>query len=189
MNRLKEVRKNQGFTLDEVVKELPTISKTMLSMYERGGSNVKPEKWEELAQFYDVSVPYLMGHDVEQRELNLEDIKKALYDLIHKERGNSLSDQNENKDRILMLLSIAQSLNVVEEIENNGERDKDGNNLDAHFFSDLADECTALHLACLREEQASGEHPELNRDKINVLTYNHLEKTKRRWTNKKSTKN
>lgn len=79
MNKLKLIRKEQGLTLEEVGDKLPTISKPMLSRYERGDVNVKPEKWEELAQFYGVTVAYLMGHD--DNQYSDEDYEKAMAEL------------------------------------------------------------------------------------------------------------
>ena len=71
MNRLKELRKEQGLTLAELSKKLEIPSAT-LSSYERGDREPKQETWQKLADFFGVSVPYLMGYvetDVSPGEL------------------------------------------------------------------------------------------------------------------------
>lgn len=68
-NRLKELRKEHGLTLKEVSCELDQnkvkISPDALAKYERGDREPKLETWEKLANFFEVSVPYLQGLDQE----------------------------------------------------------------------------------------------------------------------------
>lgn len=59
MNRLKEVRKIKGLTLEEVSKDIG-ISIANLSRYERENIELKRETWIKLADYYNVSVSYLM---------------------------------------------------------------------------------------------------------------------------------
>lgn len=66
MNRIKELRKNKALTLKELSQKLLTenkikISPDALAKYERGDREPKIEKWEALASFFNVSVPYLQG--------------------------------------------------------------------------------------------------------------------------------
>lgn len=65
MNRLKELRTNKGLTLKELSDELNKnnvkISADSLAKYERGDRNPKIDKWQALADFFDVSVGYLQG--------------------------------------------------------------------------------------------------------------------------------
>lgn len=60
MNRLKELRKNHGLTLKELGKKVSMHDNT-LSQYETGKRNPSLKTWQQLADFYGVSVPYLQG--------------------------------------------------------------------------------------------------------------------------------
>lgn len=73
MNRLKELRQSKKLTLKELSQELKNIniniSPDSLSKYERGERNPKIDKWEKLADFFGVSVPYLQGYvDVKDKD-------------------------------------------------------------------------------------------------------------------------
>lgn len=65
MNRIKELRKEKKLTLKEVSSQLEQnnlkISPDALAKYERGDRKPKIENWQKLADFFDVSVPYLKG--------------------------------------------------------------------------------------------------------------------------------
>lgn len=66
MNRLRQVRKQKGLTLEELAKELQEkenlkIVPNGLGKYEREEREPKKEVWIKLADYYDVSVAYLMG--------------------------------------------------------------------------------------------------------------------------------
>lgn len=60
MNRLRELRKNHGLTLKELSKKVSMHDNT-LSQYETGKRNPSLKTWQQLADFYGVSVPYLQG--------------------------------------------------------------------------------------------------------------------------------
>ena len=60
MNRLKELRKKRELTLINLSKELE-IPRSTLSRYENGDSEPKQDTWEQIAEYFDVSVAYLMG--------------------------------------------------------------------------------------------------------------------------------
>lgn len=64
-NRIKELRQKNSLTLKELSQQLKNtgfnISPDSLAKYERGDRNPKIEKWQELADFFGVSVPYLQG--------------------------------------------------------------------------------------------------------------------------------
>ena len=65
-NRIKELRQKNSLTLKELSQQLKNtgfnISPDSLAKYERGDRNPKIEKWQELANFFGVSVPYLQGY-------------------------------------------------------------------------------------------------------------------------------
>lgn len=59
-NNLKKVRLNKGLTLAEVASEVNMAPGT-LSQYELNKREPKLKTWEALANFYNVSVEYLIG--------------------------------------------------------------------------------------------------------------------------------
>lgn len=66
MNRIKKLRTNKALTLKELSQKLLIenkikISPDALAKYERGDREPKIDKWQALADFFGVSVPYLQG--------------------------------------------------------------------------------------------------------------------------------
>lgn len=69
-NRLKALRNEKGLTQDELVSELNSklddskkaISKMTISNWENNKHSIKQDKAELLANFFSVSVPYLLGY-------------------------------------------------------------------------------------------------------------------------------
>ena len=66
-NRLKELRHEKNLTLKEVSSQLEQnnlkISPDALAKYERGDREPKLDTWQKLADYFNVSVPYLQGLD------------------------------------------------------------------------------------------------------------------------------
>lgn len=60
MNRLRELRKERGLTLDWVSVET-NINSIYLSRYERGKVNPSISTLITLADYYNVSIDYLVG--------------------------------------------------------------------------------------------------------------------------------
>ena len=60
-NRIKKLRENKKLTLVELSKKVKIPNNT-LSQYENKKRNPKPETWQKLADFFNVSVEYLKGY-------------------------------------------------------------------------------------------------------------------------------
>ena len=82
MNRIKEVRKKKGLSLQQVADAVGVGNNT-ISRYETGKREPKLETWQALANFFDVTVPYLQGIDEETYDLKFATKKEAI-DFIHK---------------------------------------------------------------------------------------------------------
>ena len=87
MNRLKELRKEKDLSQQALANELG-ISKRTLAYWESGESQIKPDKAQQLADFFGVSVGYLLGYsDKEERSSSIElknDIRRELIEQLLK---------------------------------------------------------------------------------------------------------
>jgi len=68
MNRLKELRNSKNLSLAALAEELSNdeevkMNSMQLSRYERGENSPKAETWQHIANYFEVSVPYLMGYE------------------------------------------------------------------------------------------------------------------------------
>ena len=59
-NRLKELRKQAELTQEELSQKVGVIRKTV-SNWERGFSRINPEHAKKLANYFQVSIGYLLG--------------------------------------------------------------------------------------------------------------------------------
>ena len=85
MNRLKELRKEKKLTQKELAEETDIPYRT-LQRWENGESQIKPEKAEKLADYFGVSVGYLLGYD--DNDINQMNRLKEL----RKEKGLTQTD-------------------------------------------------------------------------------------------------
>ncbi|MDH6363471.1 transcriptional regulator with XRE-family HTH domain [Enterococcus sp. PF1-24] len=61
MNRIKELRKDRNVTVKDLSEKFG-VSQSMLTNYENGSSLPRDnEIWNKLADYFEVSVPYVMG--------------------------------------------------------------------------------------------------------------------------------
>ncbi|NHL82864.1 XRE family transcriptional regulator [Lactobacillus helveticus] len=91
MNRIKEIRKKKGLSLQQVADAVGLGNNT-ISRYETGKREPKLETWKKLANFFGVSVPYLQGIEpdfskvtVKTKEFIISELDKNYF--------------NDNKDR------------------------------------------------------------------------------------------
>ena len=67
-NRLKELRKSHGYTLDDI-ENITGIKRGTYSNYENGKTEPKIFVLQQLALFYGVSVPYLQGIEISDKDI------------------------------------------------------------------------------------------------------------------------
>lgn len=77
MNRIRDLRKEKGLTLDELSKELQEkekikIGSNALGKYERGEREPKLKTWIKMSEYFSVPVSYLQG--VSEYRTNLSDL-------------------------------------------------------------------------------------------------------------------
>ena len=101
-NRLKEIRQKNSLTLEKMGEKVG-IAKNTLSRYESGKREPKLEVWQKLADFFDVSVPYIQGFDEHRpnRIKKLRQLKKVSQGNLAKVTGltNQAISQYENGKR------------------------------------------------------------------------------------------
>lgn len=80
MNRIKELRQKNNLTLRGLGNKI-NMSSSRISQYETGKREPKLETWQALANFFNVSVPYLQGiEDKHNNGYSKEYIYKCLDD-------------------------------------------------------------------------------------------------------------
>ena len=63
INRLNQLRYEKGYTLEDIERKTG-IKRCTYNNYENGITKPKRATWEKLADFFNVSVPYLKGYMV-----------------------------------------------------------------------------------------------------------------------------
>ncbi len=81
MNRIKELREKRGLSQAQLAQKTG-ISSQSISKYEHGERNPKIGKWQKLAVFFNVSIPYLQGIDEDIYDLKFPTKQEAI-DFIH----------------------------------------------------------------------------------------------------------
>lgn len=90
-NRIKELRESRNVSQEELATVLDTTQQS-ISLYESGKREPKLETWQKLADYFDVSVPYLQGFD-EHRPNRLKELRKRNH-LTLEELGHNVSMLN-----------------------------------------------------------------------------------------------
>ena len=62
MNRLKELRQKKGDTQEEVAKAMG-VTRRGYQKWENEESQIKPDKAQQLAEYFEVSVGHLLGYE------------------------------------------------------------------------------------------------------------------------------
>ncbi|HEO8355184.1 TPA: helix-turn-helix transcriptional regulator [Streptococcus agalactiae] len=73
MNRLKELRKEKGLTQEELAHEIG-VSKITVLRWENEERQIKPDKAQALADYFEVTVAYLLGYSDFKENGNLKDL-------------------------------------------------------------------------------------------------------------------
>lgn len=87
MNRLKELRKRRGLTLAELKDKIKdkqgvSFSTSQLSSFENGKRSPRNESaWEAIADYFGVSVAYLLGYDDNdfEKQIRIDTLNNLIY--------------------------------------------------------------------------------------------------------------
>lgn len=117
-NRLKELRKAKGLTLDELSKGLKekfevSLSTGQLSSYENGRRSPRSENtWKTIADYFNVSVSYLLGYSDKKEPYYSDEI------LLDNGSGGAVS-LSEKRDSDIIQKYNEQLFNDFEKFLNN----------------------------------------------------------------------
>lgn len=106
MNRIKILRLVNNKTQKDLAKYL-NVSEQAIFYYEQGKRNPKPENWQKLADFFDVSVPYLRGATTYEI---LDPLEKGIYSHVTEAMDRAFNDYAflpETKERVLKAIAYS----------------------------------------------------------------------------------
>lgn len=103
MEKLRELRKENKKTQEEMAKELNTTQQTY-ARYELGTSEPTIETLIKLADYYGVSIDYLVGHNINSDIGYLNEHQRAIVDIM-----KQLNEYNQIK-----LLAEAQGMLIAQ---------------------------------------------------------------------------
>ena len=80
MNRLKELRQEKKLTQKELADKI-NVSKITVLRWENGERQIKPEKAKKLADYFGVSVGYLLGYDDNdfEKQIRIDTLNNLIY--------------------------------------------------------------------------------------------------------------
>ena len=123
MNKLKELRKDKGLSQQALAQQIGVHYRT-LQNWENGKTHIKPEKAEQLADFFGVSVGYLLGLDTTEND-NITDLiakvnEWAISNGLDKSDPKTQWKKVIDGDMLETIIEIANQLNLLayEEIKN-----------------------------------------------------------------------
>ena len=98
MNRLKELRQKNELSQKEIA-EILGFSLRSFQRMENGESQIKPEKAQQLADYFGVSVGYLLGYEEAK---TLENILKDAEEYLEMTEDDLLSDNYSSRIKIAL---------------------------------------------------------------------------------------
>ena len=124
MNRLKELRKQKGLTQQELADEI-SVSKITVLRWENEERQIKPEKAQQLADYFGVSVGYLLGYDEVPKEL-IDELELQLDHVLTPTEKEDLENNPELKNHYLSIVRNRLLHNQRKEVEKTAQAfDKD----------------------------------------------------------------
>lgn len=93
MNKLRELRKAKGLTQEKMGKEVD-VSKLTVINWEKETHQIKPDKAQQLAEYFGVSVGYLLGYEPEGMP------KRSIYEEVYSALLRVKSENPNHDDRV-----------------------------------------------------------------------------------------
>ena len=110
MNRVKELREKNGLTMQKLADET-SIGKSTIASYESRGVTPKPDKAQKLAEYFNVSVAYLLGYiDTPKEELMTFDTGEEFEKAIQRLLDESSSEKKQVKKKGIDLTKMFEEM-------------------------------------------------------------------------------
>lgn len=93
MNKLRELRKAKGLTQEKMGKEVD-VSKLTVINWEKETHQIKSDKAQQLAEYFGVSVGYLLGYEPEGMP------KRSIYEEVYSALLRVKSENPNHDDRV-----------------------------------------------------------------------------------------
>ena len=119
MNRLKELRQKKGDT-QEVVAKAMGVTRRGYQKWENEESQIKPEKAQQLADYFGVSIGSLLGYDEFPKEL-IDELELQLDHVLTPTEKEDLENNPELKNHYLSIVRNRLLHNQRKEIENTAQ--------------------------------------------------------------------
>ena len=124
MNRLKELRQKKGDT-QEVVAKAMGVTRRGYQKWDNGESQIKQEKAKQLADYFGVSVGYLLGYDEVPKEL-IDELELQLDHVLTPTEKEDLENNPELRNHYLSIVRDRILHNQRKEVEKTAQAfDKD----------------------------------------------------------------
>ena len=124
MNRLKELRQKKGDTQEDVAKAMG-VTRRGYQKWENEESQIKPEKAQQLADYFGVSVGSLLGYDEVPKNL-IEELELQLDHVLTPTEKEDLENNPELRNHYLSIVRNRLLYNQRKEVEKTAQAfDKD----------------------------------------------------------------
>lgn len=117
--RLKQLRENKGLSQEELAERL-NIPRTSVTHYERGDDRIpRPKRLQEIADFFGVSVDYMLGRaktvELNETEENfIKDIDQLTLSEIMKKYAPDLINRRATEEEVKAAIAFIRSLRSME---------------------------------------------------------------------------
>lgn len=115
MNRLKELRQEKKLTQQEIANKIGVTKRTYI-YWEKGERQIKPDKAQQLANIFGVSVGYLLGYDEVPKEL-IDELELQLDNVLTPTEKEDLENNPELRNHYLSIVRNRLLYNQRKEIE------------------------------------------------------------------------
>lgn len=124
MNRLKELRQEKKLTQQEIANKIGVTKRTYI-YWEKGERQIKPDKAQQLADHFGVSVGYLLGYDEVPKEL-IDELELQLDHVLTPTEKEDLENNPELRNHYLSIVRNRLLYNQRKEVEKTAQAfDKD----------------------------------------------------------------
>lgn len=104
MNRIKELRLQKNISQSDLAENV-RVTRQAISLYEKNLRQPSPKVWQALANYFNVSVPYLQGATTYEV---LDPLEKGIYDHVSEAMYRAFYDYAflpETKEKVLKAIA------------------------------------------------------------------------------------